>query len=56
MTYKITTKSGNSWVTSINLSLDEAKEYFIIEIKYFIIENFGTGEETRDRIINVKQI
>ena len=55
-TYKITTESGNFWVTSINLNFDEAKDYFLNQVRYYCTENFTTGEEIKDRIINVKQI
>lgn len=55
ITVKCTTDKGNSWITGINATLDEAKQYFLN-----MIVNFGdTDEHPKDnihKIINVEEV
>lgn len=55
-TVKVTTKSGNSWITGINLTLEQAKDYFFKKVVYYVTENEETGTETCDKIIKVEEV
>lgn len=52
-TVKVFCDTGNSWVTAINLSLEEAENYFMGQ--KFTRED-DSGHETVDTVIRVEQV
>lgn len=53
ITLKISTLSGNSWITGFNGTMAEALAYFPA---YHIEEDQETGKETRDLITRIEQL
>ncbi len=53
--FKITCKSGYSWMTPMNVTLPEAQVYFG-QFPFHVEENDITGKETHDPIIKVEEI
>jgi hypothetical protein len=47
---KVTCKSGDSWITEINTTLEGAQRYFKGYLN--VTENFETGEETFDPVVS----
>ena len=54
--YKVITQSGNYWTTQIRAGLEEAKDYYLNQMRYKITEDFETGKETYDRITAIEEI
>lgn len=54
--YKVITKSGNFWITEIRAELNEARDYYLNQMRYNITEDFETGKETFDQITAIEEI
>jgi len=55
-TVKVTLDDGDYFISTINLSLDDARHYYFREVIETIIEDEMTGKETRRRIVGVEPI
>ncbi len=53
--YKVTCDDGDHWITSMNATYEQAKEYFL-DRTFVASENFETGEEKFHKVISVEQL
>ena len=56
ITVKVSTKSGNHWVTPFNGTLQEAEHYFGVGRRFVAHEDDRTGKETYDTITKIEEV